>query len=510
MTRSPLTRLRLAFRHIAATGEAVHATSDRIDVGVEGLRGEVARLTHRVYESAGIVDDIRAIVGDTLPHLRQDEEKRIARLVDAVNYATRRQPLTRERTRVLFLVHHVEAWDSLDGVVRALRETPDFEVLVASIPRHFRGSDGFVDEDLVHQELVERGIPHLRMRQRTDADRLDVVRALSPDVIFRQSQWDADVPEAYSTRNLGFARLCFISYEMIGFIKNLPEDDIDNTAIDTRYHRSAWRVFCSSPLVKEIASRDGALGGEQFVVTGHPKADRLRSAEPLWPIQHDDASEPRARVVWSAHHSLTDAWISFGMAHLVAEGMLEWARSSPHVDFVLMPHPALRPFINDPSSPVAPEQADAFVEEWCSLPNATIFRKGDYAPVLAASDVLIVDGVSLLVEYQFQGKPLIFLERPGHRDFNEIGTVVMTGVHPVPDLKAARDVVEGFLAGEPDPLADQQRWNMEKLFGTAPAVPQIVEALRAAVAEDRGATRNSCDSLRETAHRPENPVDETY
>lgn len=451
-------------------------------------------LARRLRALPGVVMDIQTLTSELraaqaeLAELADHAQAvRHDALLDAANYAVRRQPLTRERTRVLFLVHHIEAWDSLDGVVRELREAPDFEVIVASIPRHFRGSGGFVDEDLVHEGLVERGVPHLRMTQKTDADRLAVVRALTPDVIFRQSQWDADVPAAYSTRNLGFARLCFISYEMIGFIENLPMDDVNNTAIDNRYHRAAWRVFCSSPIVKEIAAREGALGGEQFVVTGHPKADRLRSAEPRWPIRHD-GSEPRARVVWSAHHSLTDEWISFGMAHLVAEGMLEWARTSPDIDFVLMPHPALRPFINDPSSPVTPEQADTFVEEWRALPNATIFTKGDYAPVLAASDVLIVDGVSLLVEYQFQAKPLIFLERPGHRNFNEIGKLVMTGVRPAPDLETAREIVEGFLSGEPDPLAEQQRSNMEALFGTAPAVPQIVEALRSAVAQDRQAT----------------------
>ena len=462
MTRSPIVRA----RNLARRLRALPGTVMDIQTQTSELRGAQTELANRAEHAHAV---------------------RHAALLDAANYAVRRQPLTRERTRVLFLVHHIEAWDSLDGVVRALREAPDFDVLVASIPRHFRGSDGFGDEDLVHEGLVERGVPHLRMRQKSDPDRLAVVRALSPDVIFRQSQWDADVPQAYSTRNLGFARLCFISYEMIGFIKNLPMDDIDNTAIDTRYHRAAWRVFCSSPLVKEIASRDGALGGEQFIVTGHPKADRLRSAEPLWPIQHHDGSEPRARVVWSAHHSLTDAWISFGMAHLVANGMLEWAKSTPDIDFVLMPHPALRPFINDPSSPVTPEQADAFVEEWCALPNATIFRSGDYAPVLAASDALIVDGVSLLVEYQFQGKPLIFLERQGHREFNEIGKIVMTGVHPVPDLETARKIVERSLSGGPDPLANQQHSNMERLFGTAPAVPQVVEALRSAVAQDRQA-----------------------
>ncbi len=463
MTRSPIVRARNLARRLRALPGVVMD----IQTLTSELRGAQSELAERA-------DHAQAVRHDAL--------------LDAANYAVRRQPLTRERTRVLFLVHHIEAWDSLDSVVRKLREAPDFEVIVASIPRHFRGSDGFGDEDLVHEGLIERGVPHLRMTQTTDADRLAVVRALTPDVIFRQSQWDADVPRAYSTRNLSFARLCLVPYETMGIVENLPLEGVDNSAVDNFYHRTAWRVFCANPIVKEIAGRDGALGGEQFVVTGHPKADRLRSAEPAWPISHDGAA-PRARIVWSAHHTITDEWTGFGLAHLVACDMLEWARSTPDVDFVFMPHPALRPYINYPASPITPAQADDFVAQWNDLPNATTYAKGDYAPVLAASDVMLVDGLSMLVEYQFQGKPLIFLERPGHRPFNDIGKVVISGAHAVPNITAARTLVDDFLAGTPDPLAEQQRANMKELFGEGSAADRIVAELRTAVAQERACCR---------------------
>ena len=481
MIRTALVRARNLLHRFTALEDAVasiHKTqSDDQSVA--------ARTSHRLFEVGGVVDDVRAIVGDTLPHLGRLDDERHGRLLDAVNYSTRRQPLTRERTRVLFLVHHIEAWDSLDALVRALDEAPDFDVVVASIPRRFRGSDGPVDEELIHAGLSERGVRHLRITQESDEDRLNLVRSLTPDIIFRQSQWDDDVPEAFSTRNLAFARLCLVPYETMSIIENPPIEGVGNTAIDNHFHRTAWRVFCANNLVKEAAARDGARGGEQFVVTGHPKADRLRSAAPRWPITHETGSAPRARVIWSAHHSINDEWTGFGLAHLVADDMLAWAESIPDVDFVLMPHPALRPFINDPASPITPEQADRFVEQWTALPNAAVFANGDYAPVLAASDVMIVDGLSMLVEYQFQSKPLIFLERPGHRPFNAIGEIAISGTHAVTSVLEARAIVDAFLGGQVDSLAHQQRLNTEQLFGTDTAVERIVAELRAAIKQDR-------------------------
>jgi len=444
-------------------------------------------MLHRLREVARDVAETRSVsheVRDTQHHLAHQRHLETMAVLDAVNYSVRHQPLTGSRTTVLFLVHHIEAWDSLDSLVRELMQAPDFEVVVASIPRHFRGADGFVDEDLVHEGLVRRGVPHLRLAHGDDADRLAVVRALGPDVIFRQSQWDADVPAAYSTRNLAFARLCLVPYETIGLIENVPLHGVDDTAVDERYHRTAWRVFCAGPHARDVAARHGSLGGQQFVATGHPKADRLRTVTPAWPLLRPGGDVPRLKIAWSAHHTVSEGWTNFGMAHLVIDDMLAWARSAPDVDFVFMPHPALPPFVRDEASLLSPERYDAFLSDWSELPNTTIHDDGDYAPVLAASDVMLTDGLSMLVEYQFTGKPLIFLERPDHRPFNEAGRLLLSGVQAVPDVDAARSVISSLTDERRADVARRQRENIEALFEEGPAAPRIVAELRAAVALD--------------------------
>lgn len=400
---------------------------------------------------------------------------------DAVNYVSRHLPLCRPRMRVLFLVHHIEAWDSLDELVREMRVEPDFDVVVASIPRTFPGDVGPSSEERIHQGLTARGVDHIRITMSEDAERLNLVRAFDPDIIFRQSQWDADIPAAFSTANLRFARLCLVPYETVNIVENTPIEGTSNSAVDLGFHRAAWRVFVTE-MMKEIADRDGVRSGGQFVATGHPKADRLRAVAPAWPIDRDGC---RGRVVWSAHHTIGTGWTDFGVAHLIADDMLAWAQSRPDLDFVLLVHPALPPFLRSPNSPVTEEDARRFLARWESLPNATHLVSADYAPVLRASDLLIVDGLSMLVEYQVMEKPIIHLERPGHRPFNEIGRLVMEGVHTALAFDAARRLAEEFLAGRSDPLAANQRAITRRIFGTEPAVPRILAALREGIAAER-------------------------
>ncbi len=152
--------------------------------------------------------------------------------------------------------------------------------------------------------------------------------------------------------------------------------------------------------------------------------------------------------------------------------MLSWAQECPEVDVVFSPHPAFFAMTASALSPWPPERLHDWLERWQRLPNTGILRSEDYMPVLAASDVLVSDGLSLLAEYQVLGKPVVFLEREGHRPFNEIGEIVRSGIHPVAAVKEARVLVDQLLA-EGDPLAERQREVVARLFG--PAEPSAAE-----------------------------------
>lgn len=405
---------------------------------------------------------------------------------DSAHLVARRTAFNRSSTRVLFLVHLVGIWDAYHGLVAAMAESDDFEPIVASIPRQFRGSGRLYGEDDVDRGLTERGVPHLRFAGDA-ADTLRLIKAIDPDVIFRQSQWDADIPAELSTERLSFARTCLVPYETMNIVANVPDGRMSNTAVDSEYHRTAWLVFCANESMLEMAVRDGARDGAQFRVVGHPKADHLRAATPSWPIpaRTVDGDRP-GRVVWSAHHTIAQGWTDFGAFHLMCADMLAWAGNSSTTEFAFMPHPALLPFPDSDISPITRADFDAWMQAWAELPNTAVLSEVDYGPTLAASDVMVTDGLSMLVEYQLFGKPLIFFERDGHRPFNSIGEQVLGGAHTVHTVADARALAGRFLSGEPDPLLDQQRAITRRLLGEGDTVGRILAVLRREIARERG------------------------
>ncbi len=413
----------------------------------------------------------------------------VLELRDSLHYAARQSTLQRRRTRVLFLVHLIEAWDGCHDVVRAMEVAEDFEPIVASIPRHFAGIGALEFEDEVHRGLERAGVSHIRLAPPDMAGALRLVKSLEPDLIFRQSQWDLDVADVFGPDRLNFARTCLIPYETMNIVQNAPLEGTSNSAVDLPYHRGAWVVFCANDLVLDMARRDGARGGANFRVVGHPKADRVRSAQPAWPVRRGDAAAAPRRIAWSAHHTVGTGWTDFGAFPLMAEDMLAWALERPDAEFVFLPHPMLVPTTRTPASPITAVQFDAWLSEWEALPNTEVSVAGNYAPVLAASDLLITDGLSMLLEYQLLEKPLLFFERPGHRPFNEIGELVRGGVHTVTTVASARETAQRLLDEGQDPLAPVQRDVTHRLFGDRPSAERILDTLREMIAAERGEER---------------------
>ena len=170
----------------------------------------------------------------------------------------------------------------------------------------------------------------------------------------------------------------------------------------------------------------------------------------------------------------------------MAAEMLTWARERSDIEFVFLPHPALIPYTRSSDCPLPAEVFDNWLAAWDSLPNTAVSTSGGYVSVLAAADLLITDGLSVLVEYQLLERPIIFFEREGHRAFNEIGEVARRGAHTVRTVSEARHVAEPLLKGGPDPLAPIQRQNAQRLFGDSHSADRILATLREMIAAERG------------------------
>jgi hypothetical protein len=423
--------------------------------------------------------------------LQKELEQRTAVMLHAMHsvrqsvHALQRTRPAGKRPKVLFLVHHLEAWDALAGVHDALKQAEDFVPLVASIPRRMFDTGLMGDEARVSAGLDDHGVPHLRLNM-DSFEALDIIRAIAPEIIFRQSPWEADVPPGFRTAELSMARLCYVPYGMM-------TARFEQRQFDQYFHRMCWRYFCATEAEGALFARHAVRGGAQAVVTGYPKFDHLlqaANAPDAWPIGQGARN---TRIVWAPHHSVEQGGLGFSTFAETMMPVLEAAATDPALEIVLKPHPALFERCRQYRL-VPPDVLEGFLEAWRMLPNTLLVEGNDYGPLFAASDAMVTDGVSPFSEYMLFDKPLIWIDSGRHVGFNEAGALLQQGMYRVPDWAGAAALIERvvrgtrdeLVRGTRDELAAQRRAVIAALLPyPGQAAARIVQALRDGLAEER-------------------------
>ncbi|MDO1581020.1 CDP-glycerol glycerophosphotransferase family protein [Rhizobium oryzicola] len=460
---------------VAKLEQQVAALSERIDVQ-GAVQLEIAKLlqsfhaaqTELPQQIAEILREaIMGIATETAPMLHEtvnNLEMRLNNILanmhplkQVTNLTLRRMSYEGGKIRCVFIVQSIAMWDALADIYWAMTKDERFHPMVVSIDQSHLARAEFTGEEDVHKGLMEMNIPHLRLNLNS-LDALDILRNLSPDVIFRQQQWDAPVPPGLRTPEITFARICVVPYGM-GVLANPRATDETDEAYDNNYdqvyHRLAWRIFCETEQTRCYYTSFDHSDPDKFILTGYPKLDKLMEAKGKgsWPIPEPNGRS--FRIIWAPHHSLVIQHQGFGVFHRIYRQMLDWARMRPDIQIVFKPHPAL----DHTARHLPPEVGldyDDFLRTWSALPNCAVYT-GNYGELFDASDLMITDGVSFLTEYHLFEKPLIFLDSGARPRFNALGRLAEAAADRVDTFEEMREAALGYKNGKAFPFEKERQ-----------------------------------------------------
>ena len=179
----------------------------------------------------------------------------------------------------------------------------------------------------------------------------------------------------------------------------------------------------------------------------------------------------------SAESAIIDILVDNNLLIFTREEMLDWAAEG-EAEFVWSPHPSLIPFVESGQALLSPPELEEWRVRWDLLPNTSTLLEPTYARQLAACDVVVTDGLSMLIEGQVLEKPVVFIERSDHLPFNEAGNLTVQGVHRVNSVLEAKSVVEDLLCYG-YPLAGRQREIVRGLLGDPGASGRVLQEIAA-------------------------------
>ena len=317
------------------------------------------------------------------------------------------------KLKILFAIQYAPIWPSLRSVVKAL--IADERVTVKVIKTPFIqpvASDDYWTQ--IDKLLSEEGIT-------VEQNAEETLKAFNPNLVFLQNPYDATRESVFKSINLFQAgyKTTYVPYgiEMGGGDKNIRGQ------FNADVQKLAWRVFLRSKRNKAMYAKHCDIGDSHVVVSGHPKFDNQQDFFG-YPISAQLKTKIAGRkvVLWSPHFSvaLPASWSTYRIYNQI---IMQQVEARPDVFFIIRPHPLF--FKEMLKQKVWDEAAEAAFRKLCAEKNNLwLDENADYMESFAASNAIMTDVGSFLLEYLPTKNPIMYLHHPEGFGLNDDGDLV--------------------------------------------------------------------------------------
>lgn len=226
--------------------------------------------------------------------------------------------------------------------------------------------------------------------------------------------------------------------------------------------KCCWIYFSESILHKMEAKSLQRLEAYNVLVSGFPKCDvilenRIKIRPTLW----KNVRQETVKIIWAPHFNM-----EIGMNGTFYENyqwFFQYAKEHTEISWIVRPHPRMESGVLDKGVFKDPEDYKTYLQQWDNLPNARVIQYGDYFDIFATSDAMILDSLSFVSEYQYTGKPLLFLKPESPRLMGDYGEKLFAHLYTSRgnDFKRISEFISMLLRCE-DPMKNERKVFFDK------------------------------------------------
>lgn len=306
------------------------------------------------------------------------------------------------KLEVVFLPYKLSMWDSMESIWMAAEEDSECNAYVVPIPYYSRKGNYEFDQLFYEGHNYPSEVPVI------DYKAIDL-ESLHPDIIFYHNPYDENnsvtsvVPQYYSSELKKYAgALVYVPYTMYGAYENVQCASLDYSMPGIQ---NSDYIVLQSERHKALLE---ALGIEEkkLLPLGSPKIDAtLRGRDAQAEIIKKLAGT-RKKILLNttiARFLKSDNWFKS------MDDVLRVFEEDDSLFLIWRPHPLLRETVSSMRNEMLLKY-DILVSRVEQMKNAMIDRDTETYPAFWASDALITDNSSIMLQYLATGKPILNVE----------------------------------------------------------------------------------------------------
>ncbi len=343
-----------------------------------------------------------------------------------------------EKVNVVFVCHRPAVWEALHSVYDALAGDPRFDVKIVAIPNKKELPGLWLNHEEYTSEGAERFWKEygcINGYNYETKEWLDL-RTLNPDYVFFQQPYNVARPPLYQSGVVSkYAKILYVAY----FVPNSFDAIYDDCA-PLDFLRDVSFYFAQreddAAHMRERLAKAGGL--TKTVTSGNPRYDRIERYEgaksEIW------TGEDTFRILWTPRWT-TNEGNCFFFAY--KDFLLDYPLRREGVELTFRPHP--QAFAEWKAMGQMTEVEEQALRGKCTG-RLHLDESPDYYGVSFSSDCLVTDKSSMLTDYFFTGKPIIYC-RKDHPN-GEITPELDEGVYSVYTREELEKTLEALRQGD--------------------------------------------------------------
>lgn len=309
--------------------------------------------------------------------------------------------------KVVFFAELGEKWDSMESVYRAFKKRTNCKVDVVLTPI-FRtiNNNGEIKKEIIYIDyLADLGIKNVRY----DDYELSLEK---PDLAFISNPYEGvTLPQFWPENISKETRLVFLPYytEMV-----INQETIKRNCMFPMANFS-WRIIAQSNEIRELHEKYSLMKGENVLVTGLPKWDSAEKYKYNYSFLENTVSEEwgnklkgKKVILWNSHYNIgtsTSTLLEYG------EFIISIFKENKELGLIWRPHPMTETIIKLYMPDYLPLW-EQLIWEVNNSSNMVIDTNKFLNEAFNCSSALLSDYSSIIPQYIFTQKPILFLSKP--------------------------------------------------------------------------------------------------
>ena len=301
-----------------------------------------------------------------------------------------------ESVSVCFVTVEPQTWNSLKPVYDAMKKDDRFNPVIITVPN----KDGVKEMKHFLEEANYEMIDAFENENVLD------IRTFSPDIIFIQTPYDWMYPIQYRMRNLvRIARIFYIPY---GY--GLSKEEHFKIGYSKHFLANISCIFASNMFEYEFCKKkvSDSIFTKNIKVydVGYPRFDICKN---VIEIQRNDRLKLKKKLTftWLPRWSFDKNQSNKSSFLKYYNVIVDYFKAHSNLRLIVRPHPMMFENIIK-NGLLSDEKINKIKEELKYSENMELDEKKDYYETFLETDVLISDFSSLLAEFYFMEKPVLY------------------------------------------------------------------------------------------------------